>query len=466
MDFATRNPPMSDHRDISLGDRLVLQTVDRVQNRLGRREWVAELVAAAAFFVAAGAVALVAGATVSVSVSVVIAVLVVYTAACLVTFDVGTGWSDLSQLVLIPMLFVVPAPLVPLIVVGGRLLARGVGWIRRDLHPSRLLLSVGDAWHSIGPAMVFAVAGLAVPGHDQLWIVAVAFIAQVVVDTVAITLRDWAGLGIPPRVSASETRWVVSQDAMLSCAGVLVAYAAAAEPLRVLLLLPFFGVFMLFARDRRARINGAAELSAAYRGTALLLGDMVEADHEYTGSHSRDVVDLSVAVADRLGLSDERRRRTEFGALLHDIGKVAIPKEIIDKPGRLDADEWALMKTHTIEGQRMLDRVGGVLGDVGVVVRASHEHFDGTGYPDGLLGDEIPIEARIITACDAFSAMTTDRSYRKSIGLSAAAAELHRCSGTQFDPTVVAVLTGLIAPIVAAAPKSETDRQMPLPVVV
>jgi HD-GYP domain-containing protein (c-di-GMP phosphodiesterase class II) len=392
----------------------------------------------------------------------VIALVVVYAAACVVTFDVGTGWSDLTQLVLIPMLFLIPAPLVPFVVVAGRLLARVAAWIWRDLHPARVLLAVGDAWHSLGPATVFAIAGVAAPRQDQLWIVGVAFVAQVVVDSVAITLRDWTALGIPPRVSTSGTGWVVAVDAMLTCAGVLVAFAAAGRPYLVLLLLPFFGVFVLFSRDRRARIDGAAELSKAYRGTALLLGDMVEADHEYTGSHSRDVVELSVAVADRLKVSDEQRRRTEFGALLHDIGKVAIPKAIIDKPGPLDDAEWALMKTHTIEGQRMLDRVGGVLGDAGIVVRASHEHFDGNGYPDGLAAERIPIEARIISACDAFSAMTTDRSYRKSIGFGAALAELDRCAGTQFDPQVVAALKELISPLVRDGVTADETHRLEL----
>jgi len=114
------------------------------------------------------------------------------------------------------------------------------------------------------------------------------------------------------------------------------------------------------------------------------------------------------------------------------------------------------MKRHTIEGQRMLENVGGVLSRVGVIVRASHEAYDGTGYPDGLAGDAIPIQARICAACDAFSAMTTDRSYRRAMPPSDAVAELRRCSGTQFDPAVVATLVGVIEesrvrrPVVAA----------------
>ena len=117
---------------------------------------------------------------------------------------------------------------------------------------------------------------------------------------------------------------------------------------------------------------------------------MIEADDAYTGQHTQDVVELTVAVADQLGVDDETRRAAEFGALLHDVGKVAIPNEIINKPGPLDDDEWAIMKTHTIEGQRMLERVGGLLARVGVVVRASHERYDGGGYPDGLAGEDDP----------------------------------------------------------------------------
>lgn len=104
------------------------------------------------------------------------------------------------------------------------------------------------------------------------------------------------------------------------------------------------------------------------------------------------------------------------------------------------------MHRHTIEGERMLNRIGGVLADVGRIVRASHEDFDGSGYPDGLREEEIPIEARIVTCCDAYSAMTTTRSYRSAMDKEAAIEELRRCSGTQFDPEVVTALIALVEP--------------------
>ena len=183
-------------------------------------------------------------------------------------------------------------------------------------------------------------------------------------------------------------------------------------------------LFATFARERQHRIDNALELSTAYRGTAMLLGDVIEADDEYTGSHSRDVVDLVVSVADKLGLEPRDRQRAEFAALLHDVGKVKIPPEIINKAGPLDDAEWALMKTHTIIGEQLLERIGGLLGEVGRIVRSCHERWDGTGYPDGLAGEEIPLAARIVCACDAWSAMTTDRSYRKARTDAEAAAEL------------------------------------------
>jgi putative nucleotidyltransferase with HDIG domain len=169
----------------------------------------------------------------------------------------------------------------------------------------------------------------------------------------------------------------------------------------------------------------------------------VEADDAYTGEHCKGVVVLALDVAQALGLDAHRRRNVEFGALLHDVGKIAVPKEIINKPGKLDPHEWEIIKTHTIEGQRMLERVGGFMREVGEIVRASHERWDGAGYPDRLSGTAIPLEARIVSACDAFNAMTTTRSYRTAMSLPDALAELTRCAGTQFDPQVVDVLVAV-----------------------
>lgn len=184
--------------------------------------------------------------------------------------------------------------------------------------------------------------------------------------------------------------------------------------------------------------------SRAYQGTSSLLADLLQDDDEYTGVHSKAVVSLSVSVAQELGLGPRQCRDAEFAALLHDIGKIAVPKEIINKPGPLTDEEWEVIHQHTVEGQKMLDRVGGALNRVGVIVRGSHEHWNGSGYPDGLVGESIPVESRIVTACDAFNAMTTDRTYRKALTLDVALQELRDCAGSQFDPDVVQALIRIL----------------------
>jgi HD-GYP domain-containing protein (c-di-GMP phosphodiesterase class II) len=234
-------------------------------------------------------------------------------------------------------------------------------------------------------------------------------------------------------------------DCALTPIAFALAFVAVVHPWALAVVFPLVALLAVFARERRSRIDHALELGEAYRGTAFLLGDVVEADDAYTGSHSRDVVSLAVAVADRLELGARERRQTELVALLHDVGKIRVPPEIINKPGPLTTEERAVINQHTILGEQMLERVGGLLRDVGRLVRSCHEHYDGSGYPDGLAGEAIPQVARIVCCCDAFSAMTTDRPYRSAMTLSAAINELKRCAGTQFDPAVVAALIDTLA---------------------
>ena len=161
----------------------------------------------------------------------------------------------------------------------------------------------------------------------------------------------------------------------------------------------------------------------------------------YTGEHSEFVVGLAAAVGRNLGLADDEIDRIRGAALLHDIGKVAIPDDILNKPGKLTEDEWKLMKDHTIIGERILRSIPG-LGGMARIVRHEHERWDGDGYPDGIAGEEIPIGSRIILACDAFHAMTSDRPYRAAMPYEEAVAELIRHGGSQFDPDVVQALVG------------------------
>ena len=144
------------------------------------------------------------------------------------------------------------------------------------------------------------------------------------------------------------------------------------------------------------------------------------------------------------------------------MGKIRIPNEIIRKPGSLTPEERVLIETHTIEGEQLLLKVGGFLGEVGHLVRSCHEKWDGSGYPDGLAREEIPLVARIICCCDAFNAMTTDRTYRKARSLEDAAAECRRSAGTHFDPAVVEALLEVLgneakADVLALPARSTTD---------
>jgi putative nucleotidyltransferase with HDIG domain len=234
-------------------------------------------------------------------------------------------------------------------------------------------------------------------------------------------------------------------DVLLTPIGLLGAIAAQDQPLAFVLVLPLAGLLRIFARERSARIDQAIELSAAYRGTAFLLGEVIVHDDQYTGEHSYGVIALSLEIADELGLDEDERRLVEFGALLHDVGKIAVPKEIVNKSGPLSEHEWEIMRQHTIAGQEMLDKVGGGMTDVGQIVRASHEHWDGGGYPDGKSGAAVPLPARIVAVADAFNSITTTRPYRRAQSPEAAVKELRACAGTQFDPQVVDALLAVLA---------------------
>jgi HD-GYP domain-containing protein (c-di-GMP phosphodiesterase class II) len=352
-----------------------------------------------------------------------------------IEFEIGNGSAIPTQLVLVPMLFALPIGAVPIAVAAGLLLRTP----RALRTPQKILPLVSSAAHALGPTLVIALAG-GLPLRWSAWPVYVAaLLAQFTFDLTHSVIGSLANR-IRPRTVLGFLWLVYFVDASLAPVGLMLAFVATDHTALALLALPLVGLLRYFSRERQQRIDHALELSAAYRGTAFLLGDVVEADDAYTGSHSRHVVDLVVAVAEEMGLNETDRRDAEFVALLHDVGKIRIPGSIINKAGPLDAEERALMETHTVIGEEMLERVGGMLGHVGRLVRSCHERWDGNGYPDKLAGENIPRVARIVCACDAFSAMTTDRPYRAARTPEEALAELELCSGTHFDPLVVAAL--------------------------
>jgi two-component system, cell cycle response regulator len=170
-------------------------------------------------------------------------------------------------------------------------------------------------------------------------------------------------------------------------------------------------------------------------------------------AHGNAVAELSVQVGSRLGIVGGELEALRRAAELHDIGKVAIPDAILEKPGPLSDEEWRFMKQHTVLGERILSAADS-LAPLGRVVRATHERWDGDGYPDGLVGERIPLAARVIFACDALDAITTERPYAPGRSVPEAVAELRACAGTQFDPRVIDALCATIAERDSAPPES------------
>jgi len=440
------------------------------RQRRDRRELIVHGVGAASFVLAAAGFAALAPWRTDLSVSRLVIVLFVWVIVERVKFPVAGGWSSPEMLAFVPALFLLPTPLVPILATVPALVRRAPEVMRGRARVAILPVLIGDVWFTIGPAAVIVLAGAQRFAWSRWPVYAAAFGAMVLVDNVNTAIRYWFAEGINPRVQLPLLIWLYLTDLTLAPLGLLLAAASVERPGLLLLALAPMATLWLFARERKERLDETLALSTAYRGTALLLGDIVEADDHYTGLHSREVVDLSIAVARELGLDASRQRNVEFAALLHDVGKIRIPKEIINKSGPLNEVEWELVRRHTIDGERMLQMVGGALAHVGGVVRATHERFDGEGYPDGLAGEAIPVEARIICACDAYSAMTTDRAYRPAMTHAQALDELRRCAGSQFDPRVVAAIERTLAPrqgswldVLAAPGESSPDVTGPPP---
>ena len=319
-----------------------------------------------------------------------VAVGLVYVVSTGIEFEVGSGSAVPAELALVPALFLLPATMVPLTVAGALLIGDLPAFVRGRLHLERAATTAAYAWYSVPPAIVMLLAGEPRPGVGSLpllgaVLLAAQFARRPGLDAARPVDRPRRagpgaaaadGVGVPGRLPARAGRPAGRHRRD--------GDGAAA----VLLVLPLMLLVVVFARERTARISNVLELSSAYRGTALLLGDVIEADDSYTGSHSRDVVDLTTArsatswacrahaPAGRADGAAARRRQDRD------------PERDHHQAGKLTPEERAIIETHTIEGQRLLHRVGGALSEIGDIVRACHERWDGKGYPDGTAGEE------------------------------------------------------------------------------
>ena len=434
---------LNPHMDAG-AERVLEESLERRQRGLDRRELLGNLVLAGAFLTVAVATA--ALATGERAFSPWLALLFVAAYAVVGAVELWGDFGNVvpTQIVFVPMLLLLPAPYVPLLVAAAIVLTSAGQALRGGAALGRSALAIGDAWFSVGPALVLIASGAVQPSLVSGG------------STPSRWRRScWATVSSPPAARASSTAcgcvpccatcgWSTGSTCCSSPSACSRRSPLPTRPRRRCwcCLSP-----TCCSPSRASARRACASRSSSGAPTAAPRCCCATCSRRTTstpGATRRTSWALTVSVAERMGLDEDLRRSAELGALLHDIGKIAVPDEIINKPGPLDDEEWAIMKTHTVEGERMLAQVGGLLADVGLVVRASHERWDGGGYPDGLAGDAIPLAACIVSACDAFNAMTTDRSYRKALPLSVAVGELRKNSGTQFCPAVVDALVELV----------------------
>jgi HD-GYP domain-containing protein (c-di-GMP phosphodiesterase class II) len=435
-------------------EHLVGEARERRKQRMDSHERVVDSVSALLFLVVAIAIALLVPNERDTGLVLTICLVIGIAVVSRVTFEYGDLFTSAEELVFVPLLFLAPLNLVPLLAALAYVLAALPELFRGEWSRDRWITALGDSWYAVAPVLVLAALAPGPPSLDHAGVYVLALVATLLFQTAWVLLRDRLLHKKPVRELIRLCANMARVSVTLCMVGFFPALAAADEPLALITIGPLVWLLTVFSRDRSERWSATLELHRAYRGTVMLLVDVVEHDDDYTAEHSRSVVELARGVAQELEMDKYDLQELEFAALLHDVGKIAIPKQILHKPAALTESEFEVMKTHTIEGQFMLDRIGGLLGRVGEIVRSCHERWDGKGYPDGLKGEEIPLAARIVFVCDAYNAMTTTRPYRTALPHEQAIAELVDNAGTQFDPEVVAAMVK----VVAVAP-TEPDTQ-------
>jgi HD-GYP domain-containing protein (c-di-GMP phosphodiesterase class II) len=388
---------------------------------------------------------------------VILALIVLYALTMRAQFEIGSGYASPTALAFIPSLFLAPLHYVPLMIGAGYLLARVPDVALKRSHFDRWVFAFGDNWFALGPVAVLALLAPGPPSSAHVPAYMLALVAMILLGLANAVIGDVLMYGTPIMQTLRLAGWAYGIGAILTPVAYMVAKVAVDDVIALGAVVPLLWLLGVFSKERKERYAAALELNQTYRGTVMVLADVVEADDNYTAYHCRSVVELAAAVGQELRLDPNDLQELEIAALLHDVGKIAIPKEILNKPARLTDEEFELMKTHTVEGQALLDRIGGRLARVGAIVRSCHERWDGRGYPDGMIGEEIPLAARIVFACDAYSAMTTDRPYRKSMGQAAAIEELQANAGSQFEPRVVQALIKVVNELEHGQTESYSD---------
>jgi HD-GYP domain-containing protein (c-di-GMP phosphodiesterase class II) len=374
----------------------------------------------------------------------IVALVFLYALTMRAQFEIGSGVASPTSLAFVPMLFLAPLHVVPLLVAIGQLVSRVPDFVLKRAHVDRWLFAFSDNWFTLAPVAVLGLVAPGPPSAAHVPAYALALGGMILLGLANAVVGDVLMYGTPVMQTLRLAGWAYGIGAILTPVAYMVALVSIGHVYALAAVVPLLWLLGVFSKERKERYAAALELNQTYRGTVMVLADVVEADDNYTAYHCRSVVELAAAVGEEMRLSPNDLQELEIAALLHDVGKIAIPKEILNKPARLTEAEFELMKTHTVEGQALLDRIGGRLARVGAIVRSCHERWDGRGYPDGLLGEEIPLAARIVFACDAYSAMTTDRPYRKSMGRDAAVEELRGNAGSQFEPRVVHALIKVV----------------------
>jgi HD-GYP domain-containing protein (c-di-GMP phosphodiesterase class II) len=436
-------------------EQLVGEARERRARSMDPRERKIVGISATVFLIVAVAVAVLLPSERDVNVLVVAGLLIGYVYVSGVRFEFGGGYVVPEQLVVVPLMLLGPLPLVPLLIAVAGMVALIPDFLRGSWAKDRWLSPAADCWSYLAPVLILAAFAPGAPELAETPVYVLALFAQLLTDFAQTVVRNQLLDQVPLVELARGFAGAVRVELILSPIAFAATLVAVEEPVILFaVIFPLVWLLDYFAKDRWARYAAALELNRAYRGTVMLLSDVLDLEDQYTAEHSRSVVDLVNVVADELGVDKDSRQELEFAAMLHDVGKISIPKAILHKPTALTDHELEVIKQHTIEGQLMLDRVGGLLGRVGEIVRSCHECWDGTGYPDQLIGEQIPLAARIVFACDAYNAMTTDRPYRPAMSPEAACLQLLENAGTKFDPRVVDALVSVIergAPVTGAA---------------